>query len=98
MLYIYEGQIRFEDINRPSYIYNIDFVFDYFFEDTWIDEWAKYILKEIDKSEFLSPKVIHSPVLDIIDYTKISGGTKTLILMNHYNDVLYNGDGLGDNC
>lgn len=97
MLYILYGTIKRKTAPR-QYIHDIDGYFDGYFEDSWIDDWAKRVLLEIDKSRFISPKVISSPILDIVSYDWISGGSKQLIMMNIESNVVYDGDNLGDNC
>lgn len=98
MIYIAYGSINIK--TAPwEYIYDIDGFFDGFVEDNWMtDGWAKRVIKAVDKSDLVAPKVIESPVLGQIPYTWISGGAKILIMMNMGPDVIYDGDNLGDNC
>lgn len=42
------------------------------------NDWAKRVIKEIDKSDLVAPKVVESPILGQIPYTWISGGAKLL--------------------
>ncbi len=80
-------------------IYNTSVYFDNSYEDSWItDEFSKKVIKEIDKSEVISCGVIESPVLGAISPTKLSGGTKTLILINNEPDKIFNASTCGDNC
>ncbi len=98
MIYIAYGVISSKYAPR-QYIKDIDGCFDGFFEDKWMqNDIAKRAILEIDKSELAAPKVINSPILGQIPYTWISGGSKLLIMMNSIQDVVYDGDNLGDNC
>lgn len=99
MLYVWFGTITGKDEANKCYVNTIDSIFDSFFEESWTDnDWAKRIIKEIDRSKLLYPKVIESPWLGITDIFKISGGAKALIMMNQIQDVVYNGNSMGDNC
>lgn len=98
MIYISYGTIAFKDAPR-QYIRDIDAFFDGYVEDDWmIGELPKRIVKEIDNSDLIAPKVIESPVLGQIPYTWLSGGSKILLMMNKIQDIVYDGDNLGDNC
>lgn len=98
MIYIAYGTINMK--TAPwGYIKDIDGFFDGFVEDDWMaNDWAKQVIKEIDKSDLVAPKVVESPILGQIPYTWISGGAKLLIMMNMESDIVYDGDNLGDNC
>ena len=98
MIYIAYGTIIPETAPR-QYIIDIDRFFDGYFEDDWMKgEIAKRAIAEIDSSELVAPKVIESPVLGQIPYTWISGGAKIIIMMDNVQDIIYDGDNLGDNC
>lgn len=99
MLSVYFCNTSERSVELNYYIDNIDAYFDEFFEDSWTDnEWAKRVLKEIDKSTFIYPKLINSPYFGDVPYQWISGGSKQLILMNAVPNVVYDGDNMGDNC
>ncbi len=98
MIYIAYGSINRKTAPR-QYIWDIDGFFDGYFEDEWMqNNIAKRAIAEIDNSELAAPKVINSPVLGQIPYTWISGGSKLVIMMNNVQDIIYDGDNLGDNC
>lgn len=98
MIYVLCGTINRETAPR-QYIHDIDGYFDGYFKEEWVrNEWADRVLKEIDKSIFVAPKIVESPVLGTISHEWISGGSKQLIMMNMEQDVVYDGDNLGDNC
>jgi len=74
------------------------------FEDDWFeDETVKQMIRDIDKSEAISPYSIISPILGNISYERISGGVKGLIMMLKFkteNDsiIYYSSAAFGDNC
>lgn len=92
MLNIYFGDMS-------DAIYNTKVFFDNAYEDEWLlDEFAKRLIKEIDKSEVIDAQMIKSPVLGVISPTALSGGTKTLLLIKNYTDKVFNASMCGDNC
>ncbi len=92
MLSVYFG-------NMPKAIYDTSSYFDNTYLDSWItDDFAKSIIKDIDKSEVVGPKLIDSKALGSIPVTSLSGGTKTLILMYHEPHKIFNASTCGDNC
>lgn len=73
------------------------------FNNCFIDEWlnnelVKKMIKDIDKSEVLSPYCIESPYLGQIAPERLSGGVKGLMLMmfedDFYTDLII----FGENC
>ena len=85
--------------NMPEAIYNTDVYFLNTYEDDWItDTFAKTVIKKIDKSEVLDSNAIKSPVLGIIPPERLSGGTKTLLLIKNKPDMVFNASTCGDNC
>ncbi len=65
----------------------------------WItNETTKQMIRDIDKSEVVSAGIIDSPFLGAIPPGRLSGGVKTLILMNFDNDHMFNASFCGDNC
>ena len=69
------------------------------YEDEWLlNDFAKEIVKDIDKSEIIDANVIQSPVLGNISPLQLSGGVKTLILMKHMPGKIFNASTCGDNC
>lgn len=92
MLSVYFGDM-------PKAIYDTSSYFDNTYLDSWItDDFAKSIIKDIDKSEVVGPKLIDSKALGSIPVTSLSGGTKTLILMYHEPHKIFNASTCGDNC
>ena len=85
--------------DMPDAIYNTEVYFLNTYEDDWItDTFAKTVIKKIDKSEVLDSNAIKSPVLGIIPPERLSGGTKTLLLIKNKPDMVFNASTCGDNC
>ena len=93
MLSIYFGQMDEAIYYPPVY-------FDNQYEDGWITELLTIeMIKDVDKSEVVSPHLIESPVLGPISVKEISGGVKTLILMAFdETGKVFNASACGDNC
>ena len=92
MLNIYYGDMKEAVYNTASY-------FKYDYEDAWItDPLVVEMIRDVDKSEVLSNGIIDSPVLGKIPPTGLSGGVKTLILVLHEKDKVFNASTCGDNC
>ncbi|MDY2628044.1 MAG: DUF4869 domain-containing protein [Lachnospiraceae bacterium] len=92
MLNIYFGDM-------PEAIYNTSVYFKNVYEDEWItDEFSKAMIKDIDKSSVIGPRIIDSPVLGGITPRELSGGVKTLILIYKVPDRIFNASTCGDNC
>lgn len=83
MLNVYYGDL-------PEAIYSTAVYFKNLYEDRWItDEFAKKMILDIDKSTVLDSAVISSPVLGNIPPTSLSGGVKTLILIQNETDKIF---------
>ena len=92
MLNIYFG-------NMPDAIYNTEVYFQNVYDDEWItDDFAREVIKKVDKSEVLDSQAIKSPVLGIIAPERLSGGTKTLLLIKNKPQMVFNASTCGDNC
>lgn len=81
-------------------IYDTDTYFNNTYEDDWItsDESVR-IIKDIDKSDVKGPNCIESPYLGQISPERLSGGTKTLLLIsNDRSGYIFNASACGDNC
>ena len=94
MLSIYYG-----DIESEKYIFNPDVFFNSTYEEEWItDPLTKQMIKDIDGSDVVGPRLIDSPFLGAIPTERLSGGVKTLILMKFAPDHIFNASACGDNC
>ena len=92
MLKIYFGDM-------PKAIYNTEVYFKNKYTDKWLlDPLAREMIKSIDNSEVVSGKTIDSPYLGIIPPTSLSGGVKTLILIQNEPKIVFNASTCGDNC
>ena len=93
MLSIYLGDM-------PDAIYHPPTYFDNTYEDEWItNPLSAQMIKDIDKSEVIGPRVIDSPVLGSISVKELSGGVKTLMLMAFdESGKIFNASACGDNC
>lgn len=81
-------------------IYYLPVYFDNQYEDEWItNKLSMEMIKDVDKSQVISPHLIESPVLGPISVKEISGGVKTLILLAFdRSDKVFNASACGDNC
>lgn len=74
-----------------------------FFKNTYTDEWitnplSREMIRDVDRSEVIGPRVIDSPVLGGISPRELSGGVKTLISIYKRPDRIFNASACGDNC
>ncbi len=85
--------------NMPNAIYNTSVYFDNSYLDSWItDDFAKKVLKSVDKATVLSAQAVDSKVLGVIPVKNISGGAKTLLLIKNEPNRIFNASTCGDNC
>ena len=91
--------IFFGKYQESNYIENPDLYFDNTYEDEWLtDERSKEMVKDVDRSDLVGPNLVVSPVLGSIPITRLSGGVKTLIQIDHDPEHVYNASACGDNC
>ena len=86
--------------NMEEAIYFPPVYFDNRYEDEWITEKLSVdMIKDVDQSVVVGPRLIDSPVLGPISVKELSGGVKTLILMA-FDDSgrVFNASACGDNC
>ena len=85
--------------DMPEAINNTAVYFKNVYEDNWItDSFSRKMILDVDKSTVLEQAVIDSPVMGKIPPTSLSGGVKTLILMKHEPEKIFNASTCGDNC
>lgn len=85
--------------DMPEAIYNTAVYFKNVYEDEWITApLTKKMVKDVDKSTVLDSGVIDSPVLGKIPPVGLSGGVKTLILIENEPEKVFNISTCGDNC
>lgn len=91
--------IIYGEIEEQNYIFDPDTFFNNTYEDEWItDKLSIEMIKDVDKSEVIGPHFIESPVLGPISQKELSGGVKTLILINNDLNHIFNASACGDNC
>ena len=86
--------------NMDEAIYFPPVYFDNRYEDEWITEKLSVdMIKDVDQSVVVGPRLIDTPVLGPISAKELSGGVKTLILMA-FDDSgrVFNASACGDNC
>lgn len=94
MLRIYYG-----DLEAENYIYDPDMYFNNTYEDEWMtDPFVQSMVKDIDGSIVVGPRLVDSPFLGPIPPERLSGGVKTLILMHLDHDHVFDASACGDNC
>lgn len=92
MLSIYFGDM-------PQAIYNTSNYFNNVYLDDWLnDPLDRRMIKAVDKGEVLGSNAVNTKALGIIPPTKLSGGVKTLMLIHHLPDQVFNASNCGDNC
>ena len=90
-------KIRYGDMEDVIYNTSVYFKFNYdpqWFEDPEIVQ----MVKDVDDSTVLGNGAIDSPVLGVIAPVTLSGGLKTLILIDKITDKVFNASNCGDNC
>ena len=90
-------KIIFGDVDDVIYNTSVFIMYNYMPEWLLEDEIQEMIL-DVDKSKVLGTGAIDSPVLGVIAPTSLSGGVKTLILIDKVPDKLFNASNCGDNC
>lgn len=92
MLKIFYGDMQDVVFNTSVYFKNV-------YQDEWITApLAVEMIADVDKSKVIDSGVIDSPVLGKIPPTSLSGGVKTLILIENRPDKVFNATNCGDNC
>lgn len=91
--------IIYGDLEKDNYIFDPDTYFNHQSEDGWMDDdLTKEMVRDIDRSEIVSPHLVQSPFLGPIPPEKLSGGVKTLILVANDPEHIFNVSACGDNC
>lgn len=92
MLKVYFGDM-------DGVLHNVETYFKNQMEYAWLEsELARQIVKDVDNSMIESPQCIRSEVLGQIPPTRLSGGTKALLLIWNLDDRIVNASNCGDNC
>ena len=91
-------RIFYGEPESQNYIFNPDAFFNNTYEDEWItDPLSKQMIKDVDGSDVVGPRLIDSPFLGPVPAERLSGGVKTLMLMNFDPDHIFNASACGDN-
>ena len=91
--------IIFGEYEGDNYIFDPDTFFDNTYEDEWITEnLSMEMINDVDKSKVVGSHLIESPYLGPISTEQLSGGVKTLILINNDPEHIFNASACGDNC
>ncbi|MCM1218448.1 MAG: DUF4869 domain-containing protein [Lachnospiraceae bacterium] len=73
--------------------------FDQLYTTDWLNnDFAKFCIKSVDKSEHVKDYLILSPIFKSMGPERLSGGCKTLIMAYNNKDKVYPLRNLGDNC
>ena len=85
--------------DMENVIYNTSVYFKFNFQPEWFqDPDVRQMILDVDRSTVLGSGAIDSPVLGVIAPTGLSGGVKTLILIDKVPDKVFNASNCGDNC
>lgn len=80
-------------------IYNTFMYFNNVYLDSWLfDAFNQKMIKDIDRGVVVGAQAINTKALGMIPPTKLSGGVKTLMLINERGDKIFNASNCGDNC
>lgn len=80
-------------------IYNTSVYFKFNYDPEWFsDPEIVSMVKDVDRSDVLGNGAIDSPVLGVIAPVSLSGGLKTLILIDKVPEKVFNASNCGDNC
>ncbi len=85
--------------NMPEAVYDTSMYFKNTYKDRWItSDLSREMIKNVDKSEVIDANAINSSIFGIMSPTGLSGGVKTLILINYDSSHVFNASNCGDNC
>lgn len=89
----------FGDYKGDNYIFDPDTWFNNQADRKWLmEERSRDMIRDIDKSEVVSENLIQSSRLGPISPQWLSGGVKTLILIDHDGSHVFNASACGPNC
>ena len=85
--------------DMPEAIYDPVVYFKNTYTDEWItDELSREMIRDVDRSIVIGPRVIDSPVLGGISPRELAGGVKTLMDIYKVPEKVFNASACGDNC
>ena len=80
-------------------IYNTSVYFKYNYQPSWLeDPDVIQMILDVDRSKVHGNGAVISPLMGIIAPVSLSGGVKTLILIDKVPDKVFNASNCGDNC
>ena len=83
----------------PEAIYDTATYFRNVYKPSWItSSLSMEMIQDVDQSTVVSGNVIDSPYLGMITPEQLSGGVKTLILIDKDRNHIFNASTCGDNC
>lgn len=83
----------------PEAVYDTNVYFNNTYKDDWItNPLSKEIIQSVDRSVVVDEKTIESPIFGRMSPKKLSGGTKTLLLIANDKNNIFNASTCGDNC
>ena len=92
-------RIYFGEMENVNVLHNVETFFNNQYQYSWLeDKFVVELIRSVDQSVVESPECIKSPVLRQIPPTRLSGGTKAVILMKYCPDRVINASNCGDNC
>lgn len=92
MLTIIRGTCKNIIMNPVAY-------FDISFHPRYLTQkWAKEIIYDVDKSKLVGTNLVLSPVFGPMAPSKLSGGTKALLVASANRDKIFNVTTCGENC
>ncbi|MBR1470977.1 MAG: DUF4869 domain-containing protein [Lachnospiraceae bacterium] len=92
-------KIYFGEMENVKVLHNVETYFDNQYQYSWLeDPFVVDLIKTVDRSIVESPECIKSPVLRQIPPTRLSGGTKAVILMKYCPERVVNASNCGNNC
>lgn len=92
MLHIWFGEMPEAISNTSSYFNNV-------YLDSWLeDPLNQRMIRAVDHGEVMGPNAVNTKAMGMIPPTRLSCGVKTLMLMHHIDDQVFNASNCGDNC
>ena len=92
MLSIYFG-------HKAEAVYDTNMYFNNTYKDSWITKpLSVEMIRDVDQSEVIDENTIQSPIFGKMSPKKLSGGTKTLLLIANDKNQIFNASTCGDNC
>jgi hypothetical protein len=92
MLHIWLG-------NCNAATYDSDAAFDYYQEPEWFtDPFVKEMVKDVDKTELIGQKLAYDYMGDPMNPNDLSSGVKCLIVMYKVDNIIMDGNSMGNNC